>query len=210
MINRAWHNARVICSHAQLPAHVASVYLGRRIFSIEQRPCNIVFFCIAFSCTVYPFCIFNIYDLRLRRDFTEKKTQLNKWLQLEPLPDDSFRNAMLIVLVLDIVAAFIWDRLMLLFFAPKILMASFEDTTWKDAINYLRVMSICAVVIYFLATVNLTAFFFARARFAPGQTDLRTISSLLQLCFFHVHIFLQYEPRVSGDMSVTFACYSAS
>ncbi|CAM9823752.1 unnamed protein product, partial [Sphacelaria rigidula] len=83
---------------------------------------------------------------------SETIPRLNKWLQLEPLPDDSFRNAMLIVLVLDIVAAFIWDRLMLLFFAPKILMASFEDTTWKDAINYLRVMSICAVVIYFLAT----------------------------------------------------------
>lgn len=82
------------------------------------------------------------------------KHKLNKWLQLEPLPDDNFRNAMLIVLVFDIVAAFIWDRLMLLLFAPKILVASFEGTTWKDVGSYLRVMAICSVVIYFLATVR--------------------------------------------------------
>lgn len=84
-----------------------------------------------------------------------RRTQLNKWLQLEPFPDNSFRNAMMIVLVLDIVAAFLWDRLMLLIFAPKILWASVEGTTWKDALNALKVVAICYTVIYFLATVSL-------------------------------------------------------
>lgn len=80
--------------------------------------------------------------------------QLNKWLQLEPFPDDAFRNAIMLVLVLDIVAAFLWDRLMLLIFAPKILWASVEGTTWQDAINALKVVAICYGVIYFLATVR--------------------------------------------------------
>lgn len=61
---------------------------------------------------------------------------------------------MLVVLALDIIATFLWDRLMLMIFAPKILRASFEGTTWKDVINYLRVIVISGVVIYFLATVS--------------------------------------------------------
>lgn len=81
-------------------------------------------------------------------------TQLNKWLQLEPFPDNSFRNAIMLVLVLDIVAAFLWDRLMLLVFAPRILWASVEGTTWNDLVNALKVVGICYTVIYFLATVS--------------------------------------------------------
>lgn len=60
----------------------------------------------------------------------------------------------MLVLVLDIVAALLWDRLMLLIFAPKILRASVEGTTWKDVVNALKVMAICYGVIYFLATVG--------------------------------------------------------
>lgn len=84
----------------------------------------------------------------------DRSPQLNKWLQLEPFPDDGFRNAMMLVLVLDIVAAFLWDRLMLLVFAPKILWASVEGTTLKDVTNALKVVAICYGVIYFLATVR--------------------------------------------------------
>lgn len=90
----------------------------------------------------------------LRFSFSLCLPQLNKWLQLEPFPDDGFRNAIMLVLVLDIVAAFIWDRLMLLVFAPKILWASVEGTTWKDVVNALKVVAICYGVIYFLATVR--------------------------------------------------------
>ncbi|CAM9439260.1 unnamed protein product [Laminaria digitata] len=85
---------------------------------------------------------------------SETIPRLNKWLQLEPFPDNSFRNAMMLVVVLDIVAAFLWDRLMLLIFAPKILWASVEGTTWKDVVNALQVVAICCTVIYFLATAD--------------------------------------------------------
>lgn len=63
----------------------------------------------------------------------------------------------MLVLVLDIAAAFMWDRLMLLIFAPKILRASMEGTTWKDGVNALKVIAICYTVIYFVATVRTLA-----------------------------------------------------
>eukprot|EP00752_Nemacystus_decipiens_P010629 g9467.t1 len=85
---------------------------------------------------------------------SETIPRLNKWLQLEPFPDDAFRNAIMLVLMLDIVAAFLWDRLMLLIFAPKILWASVEGTTLQDVINALKVVGVCYVVIYFLATAE--------------------------------------------------------
>lgn len=65
----------------------------------------------------------------------------------------------MLVLVLDIVAAFLWDRLMLLIFAPKILWASVEGTTWQDGWNALKVVAVCYGVIYFLATVSDVFFF---------------------------------------------------
>lgn len=61
------------------------------------------------------------------------------------------------VLMLDIVSAFLWDRLMMLSFAPKILWASLEGTGWKDVLNGLKVVTICYVVIYFIATVSQSA-----------------------------------------------------
>ncbi|CAM9266079.1 unnamed protein product [Choristocarpus tenellus] len=83
---------------------------------------------------------------------SETIPRLNKWLQLEPFPDDSFRNTILAMLGLDIVAAFLWDRIMLLIFAPGILRASMEGTTWKDAMDLAKVVMICYVVIWVLAT----------------------------------------------------------
>ena len=80
--------------------------------------------------------------------------QLNKWLQLEPFPDASFRNTVMVVLVLNIAAAFLWDRLMLLLFAPKVLWASIEGTGGQDVVNGLKVVAICSAVIYFLSTVR--------------------------------------------------------
>lgn len=61
----------------------------------------------------------------------------------------------MMVLLLDIVAAVLWDRLMLLIFAPKILRASMEGTTWRDVLNVFKVVAICTAVIYFLVTVSL-------------------------------------------------------
>lgn len=111
--------------------------------------------------------------------------QLNKWLQLEPFPDDAFRNAIMLVLVLDIVAAFMWDRLMLLVFAPKILWASVEGTTWQDAINALKVVGICYGIIYFLATVRLASCFLEVVRTNSPSFGMVAVWRPLRFCPHH-------------------------
>jgi manganese-transporting P-type ATPase len=52
--------------------------------------------------------------------------QLNKFLQLVPFPTPQFRNAILLLLAADLGCSFLWDRLMTLVFAPRVLRASFE------------------------------------------------------------------------------------
>jgi manganese-transporting P-type ATPase len=82
---------------------------------------------------------------------SETIPRLNKYLQMEPFPSDRFRNNLLTCLGLDIGAALIWDRLMLLIFAPKILKASFAGTTLADVWGLVRVMSLCIGLIWYLA-----------------------------------------------------------
>eukprot|EP00611_Tribonema_gayanum_P008970 TRINITY_DN1868_c0_g4_i1.p1 TRINITY_DN1868_c0_g4~~TRINITY_DN1868_c0_g4_i1.p1 ORF type:complete len:888 (-),score=351.93 TRINITY_DN1868_c0_g4_i1:197-2860(-) len=93
---------------------------------------------------------------------SETVPRLNKWLQLEPFPDSQFRAKLLIILALDLGAALIWDRLMLLFFAPRILFASFEGVTQKDIAGMMRVLLIVGAIIYFLANSEDPDTFYAR------------------------------------------------
>lgn len=120
--------------------------------------------------------------------------QLNKWLQLEPFPDDAFRNAIMLVLVLDIVAAFVWDRLMLLIFAPKILWASVEGTTVQDGINALKVVAICYGIIYFLATVSEACFFLSEV--VRNCLNLGWVA--VRSCRTAVCLSLSFEVHVCG------------
>lgn len=85
---------------------------------------------------------------------SETIPRLNKYLQLEPFPDDAFRTMLLTILALDIGAAFIWDRLMLLIFAPHILIASFKGTTTADVMKVTRSMAICIFLIYYIANLE--------------------------------------------------------
>ena len=60
---------------------------------------------------------------------------MNRYFQLVPFPDESFRDFVLILLVLDLALTFAFDRLMKLIFARHILVASLQGTTWKDAFS---------------------------------------------------------------------------
>lgn len=53
---------------------------------------------------------------------------LNNWLQLVPLPDDHFRVKILLVLLTSVLGTIVWDQLMLLIFAPRILFTAYQDT----------------------------------------------------------------------------------
>merc|ERR1712146_266622 len=70
----------------------------------------------------------------------------NRMFQLVEYPSEGFQRALMALLAFDIVGTFCWDRLMLLVFAPKILVASFAGTTWKDVFKLVRI----AVMVFFL------------------------------------------------------------
>jgi cation-transporting ATPase 13A1 len=71
---------------------------------------------------------------------------LNKYFQLVPFPDEAFRDFILKLLLFDVGATFVWDRLMKFVFCPKILFASLKGTTWKDVFGICRTIG----VIYFV------------------------------------------------------------
>lgn len=53
--------------------------------------------------------------------------QLNTMIHLHPFPDDDFRYKVMTMVLLSIVGTFIWDRLMLLIFSPKIFRAMLDE-----------------------------------------------------------------------------------
>ncbi len=82
---------------------------------------------------------------------SETIPRLNKWLQLEPFPDSAFRTEILVCLGLDVGAALVWDRLMLLVFAPKVFYASFEGLSTKHMFQVIKVVFVCGVLIWWFA-----------------------------------------------------------
>merc|ERR1712232_826072 len=57
---------------------------------------------------------------------SESVPGLNKYFQLVPFPDESYRNFILKILVVDVGATFCFDRLMKFIFCPDILFASLK------------------------------------------------------------------------------------
>jgi len=73
---------------------------------------------------------------------------LNRYFQLVPFPDEDFRDFILTILGVDLVACFLLDRLMKLFFSPDILYASFENTTSKDLYKLVRSFTLVGLLMY--------------------------------------------------------------
>ncbi|GKY99737.1 hypothetical protein MPSEU_000927700 [Mayamaea pseudoterrestris] len=71
---------------------------------------------------------------------------LNRYFQLVPFPDERFRDFLLILLVMDLVATLAFDRLMQFLFSRDILIASVKGTTWKDVFGILRTFAVIAVI----------------------------------------------------------------
>jgi len=73
---------------------------------------------------------------------------LNRYFQLVPFPDEEFRDFILTILGGDLVACFLLDRLMKLFFSPDILYASFENTSMKDLFKLARSFAFVGVLMH--------------------------------------------------------------
>ena len=73
---------------------------------------------------------------------------LNRYFQLVPFPDDEFRDYVLTLLGVNLIACLLLDRLMKLLFSPHILFASFEGTTSKDVFKFLRAFAFVGLIMY--------------------------------------------------------------
>ena len=73
---------------------------------------------------------------------------MNRYFQLIPFPDEQFRDFILILLGVDLVATFALDRFMKFVFARDILRASIEETTMKDVMSMAKTFGILAFLMY--------------------------------------------------------------
>lgn len=87
---------------------------------------------------------------------SESVPSLNRYFQLVPFPDENFRDYILKLLVLDVVASFSFDRLMKFIFSPEILHASMKGTTAKDVIGLAKTIGCVFAVMYMFLGNNET------------------------------------------------------
>ena len=79
---------------------------------------------------------------------SESVPGLNRYFQLVPFPDDSFRDFVLILLGVDLFATFALDRFMQFLFCPEILKASLEGTTWKDMFGIAKTFAVIGILMH--------------------------------------------------------------
>lgn len=79
---------------------------------------------------------------------SESVPEMNRYFQLVPFPDEGFRSFILIILVMDLVGTFAFDRLMKFFFARDILIASVQGTRAKDVMALVRTFAIIGFLMY--------------------------------------------------------------
>jgi manganese-transporting P-type ATPase len=79
---------------------------------------------------------------------SESVPSLNKYFQLVPFPDESFRNFILKLLMADVGVTFLWDRFMKFVFCPNILFASLKGTTMSDVLSLGRTIGVIFLIMY--------------------------------------------------------------
>jgi len=79
---------------------------------------------------------------------SESLPGLNKYFQLVPFPDQDFRDFILKLLVIDVVATFSFDRFMKFIFSPDILLASVKGTTVSDILGLGKTIGMILFVMY--------------------------------------------------------------
>ena len=85
---------------------------------------------------------------------SESVPSLNKYFQLIPFPEESFRDFILVILMIDVVGSLLFDRLMKFIFAPQILVASLKGTTFRDVFGVLRTFGVIAWIMYSMLGSN--------------------------------------------------------
>eukprot|EP00808_Paulinella_micropora_P012340 g13561.t1 len=104
----------VLVETAQHVAVLAVNYKGRpfMIATTENRP---LMYSLAICCGGLFVAAFEVIP------------QLNKLLEMVPLPDSEFRTRLLLILFMSVGGTLVWDRLMCLLFAPDLLIQGTKD-----------------------------------------------------------------------------------
>ena len=118
---------------------------------------------------------------------SESVPGLNRYFQLVPFPDEGFRNFILTILAMDLVATFLLDRLMKFIFCRDILIAGFAETSMKDVWSLLKTFAFIGFIMHAFmgnsdqwdlmleldrnATLNMT-----------DESDIDVATSVLEAC----------------------------
>lgn len=79
---------------------------------------------------------------------SESVPQMNRYFQLVPFPDDSFRDYVLATLLVDLVGTFTVDRLMKFLFARDIFFANLRSTRMADIWSLAKTFGIVGFLMY--------------------------------------------------------------
>ena len=78
----------------------------------------------------------------------------NKWLQIVPFPNEQHRSTIFSILIFNVFGTFLWDRIMVGVFAPKLLIASFKDFNRNDYWKLFKSVAIVALILYWVLDEN--------------------------------------------------------
>jgi hypothetical protein len=85
---------------------------------------------------------------------SERWPALNGTLKLVALPDEQFRAHLLMLLVVSVFGTLLWDRLVTLVFAPRIVIIGHVDA-WRALPSLAGLLHACAVYGFWVAIVAL-------------------------------------------------------
>eukprot|EP01147_Barroeca_monosierra_P010353 gene10353-2488_t len=80
--------------------------------------------------------------------------QFNTILELVEYPSEGFRQNFCILLVVNVLATFLWDRLMLFIFARHVLVAGLRSITKADIRATVKMLLIVGTILYLLASAD--------------------------------------------------------
>ena len=80
---------------------------------------------------------------------------LGEYFQLVPFPSDAFQNKIMLILIVNAIGTFVWDRFMMAMFSPEILRAVMASVTRRDVQRVLKAIVIIGAIVYYLADEQL-------------------------------------------------------
>ena len=85
---------------------------------------------------------------------TEAMPLFNKTLEIVKMPSYGFTRTLIVILLWDVMGAFLWDQLTLFIFARHIWLASVQSMTSTDIRKFMKMAMISFVIIYIFSNID--------------------------------------------------------